>query len=91
MYSIIIFLVNKASIFFFFCLSHFRLTECMNKEYNNIKKKRTQKLDWKMNDLCAVLIKKYGNWYRGKIVNIDKTNKIVTVSLKFYNIEVLYF
>ncbi|XP_029342148.1 tudor domain-containing protein 1-like [Acyrthosiphon pisum] len=37
------------------------LTEKMNKVYGDKKNKKTI-LGWKINDLCAILIKKYGNW-----------------------------
>jgi len=52
----------------------------MNKIYGDKKKKNTI-LGWKINDLCAIFIKKYGNWYRGKIININITKHMVTVSL----------
>ncbi|XP_025195551.1 RING finger protein 17-like isoform X2 [Melanaphis sacchari] len=57
-----------------------KLTGNMNKVYAN-KKKKTQKLVWKINDLCAIFINKYGNWYRGKILNIDLIKQLVTVYL----------
>jgi len=63
-----------------YILSDFRLTEKMNKVYGD-KKKNTKRLDWNTNDLCAIFIKKYGNWYRGKIIYIDIINHKVTVSL----------
>lgn len=55
------------------------LTVKMNKVYAN--KKKAKKIGWKINDKCAIFIKKYGNWYRGKIINIDITKHIVTVYL----------
>jgi len=51
----------------------------MNKVYND-KNKNKKKLGWKINDLCATFIKMYGNWYRGRIINIDITKQMVTVS-----------
>uniref|UniRef100_A0A2S2NKN9 RING finger protein n=2 Tax=Schizaphis graminum TaxID=13262 RepID=A0A2S2NKN9_SCHGA len=57
-----------------------KLTENMNIIYAN-KKHNTKKLDWKINDLCAIFINKYGNWYRGKVKNIDIINQMVTVYL----------
>lgn len=57
-----------------------KLTEYMNKVYAN-KKKTTQKLIWEKNDLCAIYINKYGNWYRGKIINLDVIRKMVTIYL----------
>jgi len=60
--------------------SGFRLTEKMNKVYGDKKKNKTM-ICWKINDLCAIFIKKYGNWYRGEIININLIKKMVTVSL----------
>lgn len=42
--------------------------------------RNTKKSDWKTNDLCAVFLKKFGNWYRGKIVNINAVKKTASVS-----------
>lgn len=62
----------------------------MNNVYNNKKlKKKNQKTQWQVNDLCAAYIKKFGNWYRGKILSIDTTNCTASVSfflLLFINI-----
>ncbi|XP_022183496.1 RING finger protein 17 isoform X2 [Myzus persicae] len=64
-----------------------KLTEKMNKVYDD-KKINKKKIGWKINDLCAVFIKKYGNWYRGKIINIDVTKQMVTnVTVYFYDIN----
>lgn len=54
----------------------------MNKAYS--KNKKIKKLDWKENDLCAVFIHKFGNWYRGKIIKLD-SKKTATVSLLLFN------
>jgi hypothetical protein len=54
----------------------------MNNVYNSKKlKKNNQKTQWQVNDLCAVYIKKFGNWYRGKILSIDTKNGTASVSL----------
>lgn len=55
----------------------------MNKVYGDTKN-NNKRLGWKINDLCAIFIKKYGNWYRGKIIYIDIINQKVTVSLKLF-------
>lgn len=78
--------LNKLSCLLNIFLSAFRLTEKMNKVYDD-KKINKKKIGWKINDLCAVFIKKYGNWYRGKIINIDVTKQMVTnvtVSLNLF-------
>lgn len=62
----------------------------MNKVYAN-KKKTTQKLSWGKNDLCAIFINKYGNWYRGKIINLDIIRQMVTVSLNLFIPTSVYF
>lgn len=50
----------------------------MNEAYS--KYMNISSLNWKKNDLCAVFVQKFGNWYRGKIVKFD-TKKTATVSL----------
>jgi len=58
----------------------------MNNVYNSKKlKKNNQKTQWQVNDLCAVYIKKFGNWYRGKILSIDTKNG--TASILFYDLD----
>lgn len=62
---------------------NFRLTERMNKEYTKNNSKKQQKDQWEENEKCAVFIKRFGNWYRGKITKIDNINKKVSVSFFF--------
>lgn len=42
-----------------------------------------KKCDWNVNNLCALFIKQFGNWYRGKILKVDTTTKKASVS-SFY-------
>lgn len=51
----------------------------MNEVYLSDKKK-FRNTDWKVKDLCAMFIQKYGNWYRGKILEIDSNKKTASVS-----------
>jgi len=46
----------------------------------NKKTRKTKKSDWKTNDLCAVFLKKYDNWYRGRILNLDAVKNTASVS-----------
>ncbi|XP_050532840.1 RING finger protein 17 isoform X2 [Daktulosphaira vitifoliae] len=62
-----------------------KLTDRLNKEYSkNISNKET-KSNWVENDRCALFIKKFGNWYRGKILKLDENKKKATVY--FYDID----
>lgn len=51
----------------------------MNSLYSANKKKMIKK-DWRINDLCAVLIRPYGNWYRGNVLKVDLTKQTASVS-----------
>lgn len=51
--------------------------------YNGKKKKKPKKFEWKINDLCAVFITKFGNWYRGKILKLNTENKKSSVSVHY--------
>lgn len=55
----------------------------MNKVYTTHSTIFNNKLNWKINDLCALFIKKFGNWYRGKIINLDTIKQTASVSLPY--------
>lgn len=44
-------------------------------------KKKKEKIQWQINDLCAAYIKEFGNWYRGKILDLDTKKLTATVIL----------
>lgn len=52
----------------------------MNKFYKT-NTKMLKESNWNVNDLCALFIKQFGNWYRGKILKVDTTTKKALVSL----------
>lgn len=52
----------------------------MNKVYSTNSTIFKNNLDWKVNDLCALFIKKFGNWYRGKILKLNTIKRTATVS-----------
>lgn len=51
----------------------------MNNVYKKSKNNK-QKTQWQINDLCAVYKKQFGNWYRGKILNLDTQKLTASVS-----------
>lgn len=52
----------------------------MNKFYKS-NTKMLKECNWNVNSLCALFIKAFGNWYRGKILEVNTTTKKASVSL----------
>lgn len=55
----------------------------MNKVYTTNNEIFKNKLNWNVNDLCALYIKEFGNWYRGKILKLDNIKKTASVSTTY--------
>lgn len=53
----------------------------MNKVYIDYEIKQIPKAELQKNNLCAVFIQKYGNWYRGQIINVHGNKNTTSVSL----------
>lgn len=51
----------------------------MNNVYKK-EKERFKNTDWKVKDLCAMFVKKYGHWYGGNILKVNTRQKTASVS-----------